>query len=214
MLATICFILFATACYIILIYWDACKGYKARIAEMAEEAHDSSNLRVVLEDKLAELNEFIRAAECDMVNPNDGREVPSPIPVNTDTLIERIKQRHTARIAAYDFEQRKQDEANRKLGTMYRELQCTSGQAINTLRAQLTVKLRVKCPVCAHVYQNPEPKPRVKRAKVLAKGVIQSVPVKAVSKLKPANKRTADGQVNRSYPKRNPNPVVRNPRGA
>lgn len=201
MLTAICVVELVASCvafFALMILRSANKVYVVRLAEMESEyeafgeSHRSSVRHY--EQRIDELNKLItdETEAVDNETPSPATTDSLPLPESATNLIQRLKLRHNARIAAYDFEQRKQDEANRKLGQMYRELQCSTGQVISTLRTQLATKLRVKCPVCTHLYQAPEPVVRVKKSK----GVIQSVP--AVKKKAPKN-----GQVNRSSSKRN-----------
>jgi hypothetical protein len=179
-----------------------------KLQEQADAEYYISTKRH-LEMRIADLEKFIQDSDTEDEEvvpqpPSPGTCIPLPEPVTN--LIQRLKLRHTARIAAYDVEQKKTDLANKHLGEMYRELQCSTADTINRLRAQLDAKLKVTCPVCTHIYKAPEPVVRSHYKK--QKGVIQSVPAvaernKLKSRLKPTQALT-NGKTHRRSTKRNP----------
>lgn len=250
MLTAICvieLILLIALSVILWLFRQACELWKGRLIELQsdyEACADSHRSSVRhYEQKIAELEKFIsdvpEDAEAEVVPPGPGTSIP--LPEAAGNLISRLKLRHTAHIAAYDFEQRKQDAANKKIGQMYRELQCSTGAAISTLRSQLESKLKVNCPVCKHIYRAPEPKlltltqERKKRLRASGKtiidktvrgvringyepvmkktkGVIQSVPAVNAAKQFKSEVIKKNGQANLRRPKRTTVQLIRDSR--
>lgn len=107
------------------------------------------------DDKIAKLERLISVNSEDDELTELKCDLQGPVSCFSDppstSLIEKLKARHSKRIADYDREQRRLDERNTYLGKLYRELQCATELKLDRLRGMLNVKLNHKCPTCGFV---------------------------------------------------------------